>query len=245
MHEDDGSSSVNGDRNGEEETYPIEDDTETQTQQMTPLRREVGGRNRDEDVEESEQQTYPLSVPGTPASVTSQRSLASQRSQQSTQSYGSHVSNRFSQGGIVNSSSSNGRSNSVMNTPSSVASSRRGGKLSQQTPTIMGTPRTPTRRTPQGSNSNGGLLPSYSRSPYHHSQPFLPRGEFGHNHRTSSQRYQSTPNSNAPSSPGDSSPGSERVLLSIIIIIIIIFIIICIIIIINGCHCCYYNYYHH
>ena len=154
---------------GEEETFPIND---SQTQ-------------GDDDNDVNEQQTYPLSVPGTPGSV------VSQRSQQSTQSFGS-VNHRTG--------SQASRTGSVMNTPSSVASSRRGGKYSQQTPTIMGTPRTPTR-------SQGGQLPSYSRSPFHSQQPFLPRSEFGHNHRTSNQRYQSTPNSNAPSSPGDSSPG--------------------------------------
>ena len=174
----------------EDDTYPIEDDEEE-------------SEHRDG----NEQQTYSQSIPGTPASAVSQRqtysqsipgtpaSVVSQRSQQSTQSYGSQTSNRFTQGG---------RPGSVMNTPSSVASSRR-GRFSQQTPTIMGTPRTPTRRTPQG----GGQLPSYSRSPFH-SQSILPRSEFGHSHRTNSQLYQSTPNSNAPSSPGDSPPGSYR-----------------------------------
>ena len=162
------------DQDNEDDTYPIEDEDH---------------EHRDKENDGNEPQTYSQSIPGTPASV------VSQRSQQSTQSYGSQTSNRFTQGG---------RPGSVMNTPSSVASSRR-GRFSQQTPTIMGTPRTPTRRTPQG----GGQLPSYSRSPFH-SQSILPRSEFGHSHRTSSQLYQSTPNSNAPSSPGDSPPGNCR-----------------------------------
>ena len=87
-------------------------------------------------------------------------------------------------------------SQSYVGTPSSVASSRRGiggSRLgtSTQTPTVMGTPRTP-------------IIGS--------SQIHLPRSEFGRTHRTGqSQRYQfpPTPNSNAPSSPGEDDDGED------------------------------------